>query len=95
MKRIFTAFLLCSVTAVYSQYLPNSSFENWKGSAGSSYQSSDGSLAGGSSAFGLRQRPGDEPEGWNGSSVNQKVMMEKKDVHTTSCPARTPSLSIS
>ena len=80
MKRIFTAFLLCSVTAVYSQYLPNSSFENWKGSAGSSYQSSDGSLAGGSSAFGLRQRPGDEPEGWNGSSVNQKVMMEKKQV---------------
>ena len=80
MKKFFTSLLMCCAVAASAQYLPNSSFENWKGSAGSSYQSSDGSLAGGSSAIGLRQRPGDEPEAWNGSSVNQKVMMEKKQV---------------
>mgnify|MGYP003317996010 CR=1 FL=1 len=60
-----------------AQYIPNGSFENWKGSAGESYQASDGSRNGGNSALGLRQRPGDEPSSWNGSSVNQKVFLEK------------------
>ncbi|MBO5787648.1 MAG: hypothetical protein J6R07_03130 [Bacteroidaceae bacterium] len=79
MKKIFTTFLFCFAALANAQNIPNGSFEEWKGSAGSSYQSSDGSLKGGSSALGLRQRPGDEPRYWEGSSVNQKVMMEKKE----------------
>lgn len=79
MKKFFTLLLVSAAFTAEAQYIPNGSFENWKGSAGESYQSSDGSLNGGSSALGLRQRPGDEPSSWNGSSVNQKVWMEKKE----------------
>ncbi len=80
MRKIFTLLFLVSFAFVQAQYyIPNSGFENWKGSAGSTYQSSDGSLGGGKSALGLRQRPGDEPADWEGSSVNQKVMMEKTE----------------
>lgn len=56
-----------SVALANAQQLPNVGFDNWKGTCGSS------------EAFGfsegMRQRPGDEPTGWNGSSVNQKVIM--------------------
>lgn len=79
MKKFFTLLLVSAALSAEAQYIPNGSFENWKGSAGESYQSSDGSLGGGSSALGLRQRPGDEPSSWNGSSVNQKVWVEKKE----------------
>lgn len=80
MRKIFTLLFLVSFAFAQAQYyIPNSGFENWKGSAGSTYQSSDGSMEGGSSALGLRQRPGDEPADWEGSSVNQKVWMEKKE----------------
>ena len=80
MRKIFTLLFLVSFAFAQAQYyIPNSGFENWKGSAGSTYQSSSGSLDGGKSALGLRQRPGDEPADWEGSSVNQKVMMEKKE----------------
>ena len=80
MRKIFTLLFLVSFAFAQAQYyIPNSGFENWKGSAGSTYQSSDGSLGGGKSALGMRQRPGDEPADWEGSSVNQKVSMEKKE----------------
>ena len=80
MRKIFTLLFLVSFAFAQAQYyIPNSGFENWKGSAGSTYQSSDGTMGGGKSALGLRQRPGDEPADWEGSSVNQKVMMEKKE----------------
>lgn len=80
MRKIFTLLFLVSFAFAQAQYyIPNSGFENWKGSAGSTYQSSDGSLGGGKSALGLRQRPGDEPADWEGSSVNQKVFQEKKE----------------
>lgn len=64
---------------VWGQQLPNVGFDSWKGSgnAGSTYQSSDGSMNGGNSNLGLRKRPGDEPTNWFGSSINQKVFMEK------------------
>ena len=42
------------------------SFENWKGTCGSTYQTG---------GVGLRQRPGVEPANWNGSSINQKVSL--------------------
>ena len=81
MRKIFTLLFLVSFAFAQAQYyIPNSGFENWKGSCGSTYQSSDGSLGGGKSALGMRQRPGDEPSDWEGSSVNQKVSMEKKEV---------------
>ncbi|MBR3615882.1 MAG: hypothetical protein IKL56_04575 [Bacteroidaceae bacterium] len=81
MKKIFTSLFLAAALSVQAQYIPNGTFESWKGggNAGNTYQSSDGSFDGGSSAFGLRQRPGDEPAEWQGSSVNQKVWMEKKE----------------
>ena len=80
MRKIFTLLFLVSFAFAQAQYyIPNSGFENWKGSCGSTYQSSDGSLGGGKSALGMRQRPGDEPSDWEGSSVNQKVSMEKKE----------------
>ncbi len=80
MKKFFTLLLISAALSAEAQYIPNGSFENWKGSAGESYQASDGSLNGGNSVLGLRQRPGDEPSSWNGSSVNQKVFLEKKEV---------------
>ena len=80
MRKIFTLLFLVSFAFAQAQYyIPNSGFENWKGNAGSTYQSSDGSLDGGKTALGMRQRPGDEPADWEGSSVNQKVGMEKKE----------------
>lgn len=73
MRKIFTLLFLVSFAFAQAQYyIPNSGFENWKGSAGSTYQSSRSGLTGG--AAGLRQRPGNEPSDWEGSSVNQKVI---------------------
>jgi len=74
MKKIYSillsAALLATSSVATAQQLPNSSFENWKSSCGST------------EAFGystgMRQRPGIEPTDWNGSSVNQKVVIEKK-----------------
>ena len=52
-----------------AQQLPNYGFDSWKASCAST------------EAFGysegMRQRPGVEPTDWNGSSVNQKVVLEK------------------
>ncbi len=79
MKKIFTTIILCAVAfvGVRAQSIPNGSFESWE-NAGSTYQSTSGSMDGGKTAFGLRGRPGTEPVSWEGSSVNQKVLMEKK-----------------
>ena len=66
MRKIFTLLFLISFAFAQAQYyIPNSGFENWKGSCGSTYQTSSGG--------GMRQRPGDEPSDWEGSSINQKV----------------------
>lgn len=73
------ALMLLTVSlTTNAQQLPNFGFNDWKGTCGSSEAFGTGGLT--SSATGdMRQRPGDEPTGWNGSSVNQKVMMEKKE----------------
>ena len=77
MRKIFTLLFLVSFAFAQAQYyIPNSGFENWKGSCGSTYQSSHGKLFGSGSALGMRQRPGDEPSDWEGSSINQKVGTE-------------------
>ena len=67
MRKIFTTLFALAALAVHAQYIPNGSFDSWKGSgsAGSTYQSSNGNE--------MRKRPGDEPTSWNGSSINQKV----------------------
>ena len=66
MKKIFTILSVWAALAVQAQHqIPNGSFDSWKGSCGSTYQSSNGNE--------MRQRPGDEPTSWNGSSINQKV----------------------
>lgn len=77
-KFLIISLLTCTFTA-QAQYLPNKGFENWKTSCGSSYQAS--TTIGGESAnpAGLRQRPGIEPEDWNGTNVNQKVLIEAKE----------------
>lgn len=70
MNKKFYLLGLCvaaSAALTNAQQLPNVGFEEWKGFCGSSeaFGYSDG----------MRQRPGDEPTGWNGSSVNQNVIM--------------------
>lgn len=52
-----------------AQQLPNVGFESWKATCGNTR-----SVPGDD-----RQRPGVEPTDWNGSNVNQKVGMEKKE----------------
>lgn len=78
MKKLFTFLLLgcAAITTVNAQQLPNNSFEEWKGegNCGNTYQSSSSGT--GNTPAGERKRPGDEPAGWNGSNVNQKVIME-------------------
>ncbi len=68
MRRFFTTLLALAAIAVNAQYIPNGSFDSWKTSCGNSDAVGE-----------MRQRPGVEPIGWNGSSVNQKVSgVEKK-----------------
>lgn len=70
MKKIFTLLFCLASLGASAQYLPNGDFSSWKSNCGST------------EAFGystgMRQRPGVEPTDWNGSSVNQKVILEKK-----------------
>ena len=84
MKKILSVALLGLALSANAQHLPNGNFTNWKKNCGNSYQSSTSKLFGGTTPDGERQRPGIEPESWNGSSVNQKVMgTEKKETLVT------------
>lgn len=56
-----------SVAVANAQQLPNFGFEQWKDACGSSESFGYSS--------GMRQRPGTEPMDWNGSSVNQNVLV--------------------
>ena len=77
MRKIFTTFLLCAAVAVQAQQLPNGGFDSWKSACGSTEAFGTGS--GSSPKTGeMRQRPGVEPTDWNGSSINQKVVLQKK-----------------
>lgn len=70
-KKVYLLGLCVAASAALTnaQQLPNVGFEEWKGLCGSS------EAFGYSDGIGMRQRPGDEPTGWNGSSVNQHVFM--------------------
>lgn len=80
-KILLAAFALTGLTAG-AQYLPNQSFELWKGdkNCGNSIQASSTSLTGPEPTSGTeRKRPGNEPTDWNGSSINQQVGMKKEE----------------
>ena len=81
MKKFYSillgAVLVTSTSVATAQQLPNVGFESWKSACGSTEAFGTGGLT--SSKTGeMRQRPGVEPTDWNGSSINQKVMITKK-----------------
>ena len=77
MKKFFTTLILSAAVAVQAQQLPNGGFDSWKTACGST--EAFGTGGGTSSKTGeMRQRPGVEPTDWNGSSINQKVVMPAK-----------------
>lgn len=89
-KQLLTLALLAVASTAGAQQLPNVGFEGGgKSSNGSTLQTSSGKLDVNAGIFkttcvaqtedksqGMRQRPGFEPIGWNGSNVNQFVVME-------------------
>ena len=58
----------CMALDATAQTLPNGTFEAWKSACGDTYSPNNGKLT-------TAQRPGVEPEGWNGSSVNQTLFV--------------------
>lgn len=74
MKRMLGILSLATACLpVCAQYLPNSTFKNWKTACGSTYQTSKGGILG-NTPNGFVVRPGVEPADWNGSNVRQKVL---------------------
>lgn len=77
-KILLTALLAAGGLTASAQYLPNGDFELWKTTCGKSDQTSfKGNFP--YSPVGLKDRPGIEPEDWNGSNVNQTVIANKKE----------------
>ena len=76
MKKIFTTLFALAALAVQAQYLPNGGFDSWKSACGSTEAFGTGSMSSPKTGE-MRQRPGVEPTDWNGSSINQKVVMTK------------------
>lgn len=80
MKKLLT-LSICALLGLsaMAQQLPNAGFEEWKSKCGSSEAFGTGGISGTSPVTGeFRERPGKEPQGWNGSSVNQKVGITAK-----------------
>lgn len=77
-KILLTALLAAGGLTASAQYLPNGDFKQWKTTCGKSDQTSfNGRLP--YSPVGLKDRPGVEPEDWNGSNVNQTVFFNKTE----------------
>lgn len=77
-KFLLLAALAGGVTlGAQAQQLPNGGFENWKGNdkCGQTIQASS-DFGGPTDKENLKQRPGDEPTDWNGTSIRQKVFAE-------------------
>lgn len=71
MKKLFTLIVASGMAlTVGAQQLPNGHFDSWKTACGSTEAFDNDET--------FRQRPGVEPESWNGSSVHQKVFMTVK-----------------
>ena len=79
MKKIYSILLGLAVVASSSiasaQQLPNVGFESWKSACGSTEAFGTGKWGNSPAAGEMRKRPGVEPTDWNGSSVNQKVVL--------------------
>lgn len=77
-KILLTALLAAGGLTASAQSLPNGDFQQWKTTCGKSDQTSfNGAFL--YSPVGLKNRPGIEPEDWNGSNVNQTVIANKKE----------------
>lgn len=77
-KTISVALFLALGLSATAQQLPNVGFESWKSACGSTEAFGTGGMT--SSKTGeMRQRPGVEPSDWNGSNINQKVIMQKQE----------------
>lgn len=77
-KILLTALLAAGGLTASAQYLPNGDFQQWKTTCGKSDQTSfNGAFP--FSPVGLKNRPGTEPEDWNGSNVNQTVFINKTE----------------
>ena len=78
-KKLLSLLLLGGLTLTAgAQQLPNIGFANWKSASGNTEAFGTGGMT--SSKTGeMRQRPGVEPTDWNGSSINQKVIMQKQE----------------
>lgn len=65
------------ILGAQAQQLPNGGFENWKGNdkCGQTIQASS-DYGRPTDKENLKQRPGDEPTDWNGTSIRQKVFTE-------------------
>lgn len=65
------------ILGAQAQQLPNGGFENWKGNdkCGQTIQASS-DYGKPTDKENLKQRPGDEPTDWNGTSIRQKVFTE-------------------
>lgn len=77
------SLLATSVSAV-AQQLPNVGFNSWKKTCGSTFQASRSNgkeATSASQAAGLITRPGTEPDGWNGSNVDQIVTLHGKEAN--------------
>lgn len=73
-KILLTALLAAGGLTASAQYLPNGDFQQWKTTCGKSDQTSFNGTSP-YSPVGLKNRPGVEPEDWNGSNVNQTVLI--------------------
>ena len=77
-KILLIALLAAGGLTASAQSLPNGDFQQWKTTCGKSDQTSfNGAFP--YSPVGLKNRPGVEPEDWNGSNVNQTVIANKKE----------------
>ena len=106
MKKIYSILLsaavLFSSSIASAQQLPNVGFESWKSASGSTEAFGTGVMSSPKKGE-MRQRPGVEPTDWNGSSVNQKVVMTKSqelvfketsDVASGSCAVKMQNIFI-
>ena len=83
-KQLFMLSLLATSVSAVAQQLPNVGFNSWKKTCGSSFQASRSNgkeATSASQAAGLITRPGTEPDGWNGSNVDQIVNLHGKEAN--------------
>lgn len=84
MKKIYktigtTAMMAAFALSASAQQLPNGGFDNWKTACDKSEAFGTGGMTTSPVTGEFRVRAGVEPQSWNGSNINQKVFLEKKE----------------